>query len=83
MKTYTFLCGGDYWESEVDVELTDDEAELVRKGSLENGEIMSAYEPTDEIYHKVCDAALEQCDDDPGSIMVRIPGELRKDLDWE
>lgn len=83
MKRYEFLCGGSYWESLVDVELTDEEAELVRKGTLENGEILSAFGPTEDIYKKVHSAVLEQCEDDPGEMLIRVPGELRKDLDWE
>ena len=76
---YSFTCGGENWESIVDVNLTDEEANLVRSTEMET---LSSFEPTDGIFHKVQDKLALQCDDDADldNIVVWIPAELRGDL---
>lgn len=77
-----FLCGGTYWESLVDAELTDEEYALLKQYATEHEDEHHLYRfpPTDGIYAKVYEALEEQCGDDleeGENVMIWLPVGIR------
>ena len=83
MKKYDFLCGGDHgaWECIVTVELTDEEASILKEEAKKDF-CLSCFPPTEDIWCKVSEALEQECDDDldMNSVVIWIPTELRDDL---
>jgi len=81
MKTFEFLCGGDYgaWESTVSVKLNDDQEKRMKAFAAEN-EFLDWSDSVIDIYRLVLKALDEQCDDfDPETTIIRMPVGLRDD----
>lgn len=82
MKSFEFLCGGDYgaWECLVDVWLNSEEADRLIEYAQTN-EFLEKTDPVKDIYRKVYSELRSQC---TGRItqkttLIRVPTGLRKD----
>ena len=84
MKSYEFLCGGDggAWETEVTVNLTEEEESILKKFSSNPlNEHLDWFPPEDKVYFKVVEELAKQCDDDLNmdSLVIWVPFELRNE----
>ena len=82
MKSFEFLCGGDFgaWECLVDVWLTDEEAgRLIEYAQI--NEFLEKVDPVKDVYSKVYAELKEQCTGHitQKTVLIRVPTGLRKD----